>query len=68
MLMNADHIKITHGFDVWYIPKSSILYIKGSTAHGSDDFYIIKLTNGEEIEQSGFRELQERMAARSESL
>jgi len=61
MEKEKDFIVITHDFDKYYVPKKNILYIKGSVAHGSDDYYIIRLMNGEEIEQKGFKELQEKL-------
>ena len=58
--MNKQYIHLVKGYDNFIIPYDKILYIKGSTAHGSEDFYIVKLVTGEEIEQHGFKELLER--------
>ena len=59
--MEKDFIVVNHGFEEFYIPLRNILYVKGSTAHGSDDAYILRLTNGEEIEQTGFQALRAKM-------
>jgi hypothetical protein len=60
--MNEKYVHLVKGYDNFIIPYDKILYIKGSTAHGSEDFYIVKLVTGEEIEQQGFKELLERLA------
>ncbi len=59
--MDKDFIVVGQGYDEYYIPKANILYIKGSTAHGSGDTYIIRLVNGEDIEQKGFQAFRARM-------
>jgi hypothetical protein len=56
-----DYIVVHNGYDEMYIPRHQILYVRGSVAHGNDDSFIIRLANGEEIEQKGFAAFRERM-------
>jgi hypothetical protein len=62
MAANAkDYIVVQNGYDELYIPRHQILYVRGSVAHGSGDSFMIRLVNGEEIEQKGFAAFRERM-------